>query len=99
VRPVSDGVAGEETTLAVVVRPPWFRARLAYVAYAVGGVAFLLATMLLARWLTRRENHDLRQKIEERTRQLAETNTRLAEMEDEAARAARARGTLSNRTR
>jgi streptogramin lyase len=91
VRPLSGGMIGEEATLKIVVRPPWYRARSAYIGYAAGAVGFILFAIWVARFLSRRENRRLQQLVVERTRQLVEANTRVADMEEEAARAARSR--------
>ena len=77
VRPVAGGTAGAEATLAFAVQPPWFRTRLAWAIYVLGGLGIFVAAAWLSSFLERREKTRLERVVRERTRELNEINAQL----------------------
>ena len=78
VRPVSGGITrGQEAVLRFVVRPPWFRTRLAWIVYGVATVGLLAFVTWLSSYLQRRENERLEQLVAKRTAELEATNAQL----------------------
>ncbi len=79
VRPRTDTSVGHETTLAFVVRPPWFRTPWAYGLYGLTAIAAMLGIAWWSSYLERREKARLEHLVAARTRELHETNRRLNE--------------------
>ncbi len=78
IRPVVAGEGpGAESTLAFVVRPPWYRTTVAWVLYAVGIIGLLTFVIWYSSYLQRRENERLERLVRERTRELKTTNDQL----------------------
>ncbi len=83
VRPQSGGVVGEEATLAITVRTPWYRTTWAYATYVAGAIGLILFAIWVATIVTRREKRRLQDLVAQRTHQVDELTTRLAPYEDE----------------
>ncbi len=83
VRPKSDGVLGQETSLAFSIQPPWYRSILAYSVYAFSlfGVATFGGWLITI--LQRRENARLEKIVAQRTAELKESNLLLASQVEE----------------
>ncbi|HEY8994104.1 MAG TPA: ATP-binding protein, partial [Lacunisphaera sp.] len=79
VRPRSETNTGDEATLGFSIRPPWYRSGGAYAGYVLAA----LGVIWLAAFLYRRENSRLEQLVALRTRELNDTNTRLANQVEE----------------
>ncbi len=79
VRPRAGNVVGEEASLAFTINPPWYRSGGAYIGYvlAVLGLVWVIAL------LQRRENARLEQLVAQRTKELNDTNSRLANQVEE----------------
>jgi signal transduction histidine kinase/CheY-like chemotaxis protein len=77
VRPVVDGIPGAEATLAFMVRPPWFRTKLAWVLYVTAAVSLILLVAWLMSYLERREMVRLERVVTERTGELNASKTQL----------------------
>jgi PAS domain S-box-containing protein len=78
VRPVSAGQAGAESTLDFSVLPPWYRTTSAYLAFGLLGLCVAFAALLLPSTLHRRQRTRLEALVQQRTRELNESNARLA---------------------
>ena len=78
VRPLYQGVPGQEARLAFTVQPPWFRTQLAYFAYAVGAILLLAFSVAYTTWHERRGKALLAQQVAQRTAELNAVNHRLA---------------------
>ncbi len=77
VRPVAGGtLRGDEARLAFTIRPPWFRTRLAWVAYVLTAVGLVSFAGWLSSYLQRRENDRLEQLVGERTQALRASEER-----------------------
>ncbi len=74
---MTGGAAGPEATLAFTVQPPWFRTRLAWALYVLGGLGIVVAAAWLSSFLERREKTRLELVVRERTRELNEINAQL----------------------
>lgn len=78
VRPVfGTGIPGKEDTLRFAVLAPWYRTKLAWVAYGVATVALFIFVTWLTSFLQRRENERLERVVTARTSELNETNAQL----------------------
>jgi len=83
VRPRMGDQLGEPTSLSFTIKAPWYRTP---AAYGTGLLLLLGATVLVARlvtYLERREKLRLENLVARRTRELNETNTRLATQVEE----------------
>jgi PAS domain S-box-containing protein len=78
VRPHAGDQAGIEATLAFSVLPPWFRSTFAYVAYFATGLGTIVLAVWLSTVLQRRKSARLERLVEQRTKELNESNAQLA---------------------
>jgi len=78
VRPRVGGQTGAPATLAFSVLPPWYRTPLAYLAYGLCGLGLVLTAAWLPSALHRRQKAHLEALVNQRTRELNESNARLA---------------------
>ena len=88
VRPRAGQRVGEEATLALVVRPPWYRLPLAYVAYGGTVLALILGIFWMLTYLERRDRLRLARLVEQRTSELYQANRRLEQQVEETLRQA-----------
>jgi signal transduction histidine kinase len=79
VRPVAGGTPGEEARLEFIVRPPWFRTKLAWVIYVITAVGLVALVAWLFSYMEHRENARLERVVAERTKALNATNERLSQ--------------------
>ena len=78
VRPEAKGTKGIEATLAFSVLPPWYRTGYAYAAYVLSGALAVILSIWLSTELQRRKNAVLERLVALRTKELNESNARLA---------------------
>jgi PAS domain S-box-containing protein len=78
VRPKAAGRAGTEAAMAFTVLPPWYRTPYAYVAYACLGVFGIVLSAWLSTELERKKNARLESLVTLRTKELNDSNARLA---------------------
>ncbi|MBK8475181.1 MAG: hypothetical protein IPL39_02415 [Opitutaceae bacterium] len=78
VRPLAQGLPGQEARLAFLVEPPWFRSQLAYLAYLLGAILFISLAMAYAAWRARQGKALLEQQVTQRTQELNTANRQLA---------------------
>ncbi|MBK9990354.1 MAG: PAS domain S-box protein [Verrucomicrobia bacterium] len=90
VRPHTSELTGEESTVAFVVNPPWFRTRTAYVIYGLSALALILLVAWLASFLQRRENLRLELLVAQRTHELVASNRKLENQVEEIQRLSQA---------
>lgn len=83
VRPRSGSSVGAEDTLAFSIRPPWYRTTVAYLAYGLSALGFVLLAVWLSTLLERRENARLERLVAERTGELSRSNMQLAKQVEE----------------
>jgi len=76
VRPLSGSRIGEEARLAFVVRPPWYRAPLAWALYVLGALGAVAFAAWLFSYLERRETDRLARIVDERTCELKASEER-----------------------
>jgi PAS domain S-box-containing protein len=90
VRPRTSESVGEETVVAFVVHPPWYRTRTAYVLYGLSALALVLLVAWLASFLQRRENTRLERLVAQRTHELVTSNRKLENQVEEIRRLSQA---------
>ena len=78
VRPEAAGRKGTEATLAFSVLPPWYRTGYAYAGYVLSGTLAVILSIWLMTELQRRKNAGLERLVTLRTKELNESNARLA---------------------
>src|ERR1019366_7353030 len=83
VRARSGEKAGDEAKLGFTILAPWYRTRIAYLAYALAAIGAVLLAAWLSTVLERRESARLERLVALRTTELNESNTRLASQVDE----------------
>jgi len=76
VRPVVNGVLGEEARLAFAVEPPWYRTELAWAIYIVVALTLVLSGAWFFSYLEGRETLRLGRLVAERTAALAASEER-----------------------
>jgi PAS domain S-box-containing protein len=75
--PHAGGTSGTEATLALDIRPPWFRSPLAIALYVVLAAGAFSLSVWLVTYLSRREKLRLERLVEERTSNLRESESRV----------------------
>ncbi len=65
------------------IAPPWYRTSLAYVLYAFGIVALILAVIPLARFRLKKKNEQLEEIVQERTQEISAKNIELHHQKEE----------------
>ncbi len=91
VRPRSGEDIGAETTLAFVIRPPWFRTTFAYAIYTLSFLVALLGGAALWSHIARREQVRLERLVAERTSELRGSEERYRRLSEELERRVQSR--------
>ncbi len=79
IRSLMQGLPGAEARLTFAVEPPWFRSRVAYLAYGAAALAFIALVAWYAGWRERRDKARLGLLVAQRTQELNTANRQLAE--------------------
>ncbi len=77
VRPRIGDLVGEEAVLTFTVLPPWYRANVAYAAYALAALSLAALIAWLGAFLEKREKRRLALLVAARTTELHDSNRRL----------------------
>lgn len=77
VRPVIGETPGQEARLAFTIQPPWFRTRLAWLAYLAVAIGLVTSIAWFSSYMQRREKIRLERLVAERTAELHVNNAQL----------------------
>lgn len=80
----NDGIwSNKPAILEITIHPPWWRSRLAYVAYILFFIIAVFLFIRLREMRLRKEKIVLERKVEERTHEIAEKNEELRQQKEE----------------
>jgi signal transduction histidine kinase/DNA-binding response OmpR family regulator len=79
----SEGVDSNEFTLAITIFPPWYRTPWMYAVYLGGGILLVFGLIRWRLWQMRAREKELVAVVDERTRELRESEERIRQHYDE----------------